>query len=131
MDGAARRRLAGQRTGPLRGTPSPAAPTGYDRPKHLWYCIAEGVGWTALRAVVSRVSGTVRFAGLPLLPLGSNPRVAFLRNARGFEREGAPTGYDRPKHLWDFERRGWDSNPRVLADAGFQDRCIEPLCHPS
>ena len=31
----------------------------------------------------------------------------------------------------DAQRRGWDSNPRVLSDAGFQDRCIEPLCHPS
>ena len=29
------------------------------------------------------------------------------------------------------KRRGWDSNPRGLAPAGFQDRCIEPLCHPS
>ena len=29
------------------------------------------------------------------------------------------------------ERRGWDSNPRGLSPAGFQDRCIEPLCHPS
>ena len=29
------------------------------------------------------------------------------------------------------KRRGWDSNPRGLSPAGFQDRCIEPLCHPS
>src|SRR5450759_4307054 len=29
-------------------------------------------------------------------------------------------------------RRGWDSNPRTTcAVAGFQDRCDEPLCHPS
>ena len=35
------------------------------------------------------------------------------------------------KHCITTTRRGWDSNPRVLSDAGFQDRCIEPLCHPS
>ena len=30
------------------------------------------------------------------------------------------------------KRRGRDSNPRwTLAHAGFQDRCIQPLCHPS
>ena len=31
--------------------------------------------------------------------------------------------------LW---RRGWDSNPRYgLPHAGFQDRCLKPLGHPS
>ena len=31
-----------------------------------------------------------------------------------------------------FERMGWDSNPRKgLTFGGFQDRCIQPLCHPS
>ena len=29
-------------------------------------------------------------------------------------------------------RRGWDSNPRYgLPHAGFQDRCLKPLGHPS
>ena len=29
-------------------------------------------------------------------------------------------------------RMGWDSNPRrTFALAGFQVRCIQPLCHPS
>ena len=29
-------------------------------------------------------------------------------------------------------RRGWDSNPRAAsAAAGFQDRCLQPLGHPS
>jgi hypothetical protein len=29
-------------------------------------------------------------------------------------------------------RRGWDSNPRwTCAHAGFQDRCLKPLGHPS
>jgi hypothetical protein len=30
------------------------------------------------------------------------------------------------------ERKGWDSNPRVSCPtAGFQDRCLKPLGHPS
>jgi hypothetical protein len=30
------------------------------------------------------------------------------------------------------ERRGWDSNPRgTFIPAGFQDRCLQPLGHPS
>ena len=30
------------------------------------------------------------------------------------------------------KRMGWDLNPRAaFATAGFQDRCIQPLCHPS
>src|SRR5207302_3412889 len=34
-----------------------------------------------------------------------------------------------PKAAW---RRGWDSNPRAAcAASGFQDRCIQPLCHLS
>ena len=29
-------------------------------------------------------------------------------------------------------RMGWDSNPRdALTPAGFQDRCLKPLGHPS
>ncbi len=29
-------------------------------------------------------------------------------------------------------RMGWDLNPRdAFTPAGFQDRCIQPLCHPS
>ena len=53
-----------------------------------------------------------------------------------------PSGYgfspthrnERPRisgalHSW---RRGWDSNPRgALTPAGFQDQCIQPLCHLS
>jgi hypothetical protein len=34
--------------------------------------------------------------------------------------------------LQPFWRRGWDSNPRAtFAAAGFQDRCLQPLGHPS
>ena len=32
----------------------------------------------------------------------------------------------------DLERREWDSNPRTpYGVSGFQDRCNQPLCHPS
>ena len=32
-------------------------------------------------------------------------------------------------HFW---RKGWDSNPRYpCGHAGFQDRCLKPLGHPS
>jgi hypothetical protein len=35
--------------------------------------------------------------------------------------------------LWANERKGGDSNPRGggCPPAGFQDQCIQPLCHPS
>ncbi len=45
-----------------------------------------------------------------------------------------PLSTHHPKHLrrillW---RREWDSNPRgACTPAGFQDRCIQPLCHLS
>src|SRR3569833_2108589 len=36
---------------------------------------------------------------------------------------------DFPETIW---RIGWESNPRSpCGDAGFQDRCIQPLCHLS
>ena len=36
---------------------------------------------------------------------------------------------DQTEFVW---RRGRDSNPReTCISAGFQDRCIRPLCHPS
>ena len=42
-------------------------------------------------------------------------------------------GERRTHDIGFIERRmGWDSNPRAtFAAAGFQDRCIQPLCHPS
>ena len=39
---------------------------------------------------------------------------------------------DLPDAAKTARRMGWDSNPRAtFAAAGFQDRCIQPLCHPS
>ena len=36
------------------------------------------------------------------------------------------------RFYWRIWRRGWDSNPRATyAAAGFQDRCFQPLSHPS
>src|SRR6201989_1096869 len=37
------------------------------------------------------------------------------------------------RHVWTSkERKGWDSNPRYpCGHAGFQDRCLKPLGHPS
>src|SRR5665811_385136 len=48
-----------------------------------------------------------------------------------------PTATDRPSRPSPVRarrrRRGRDSNPRdaIKTPAGFQDRCIQPLCHPS
>src|SRR6266496_3932077 len=39
------------------------------------------------------------------------------------------TANNRERRVW---RMGWDSNPRgACAPAGFQDRCLKPLGHPS
>ncbi len=36
------------------------------------------------------------------------------------------------RHRFARWRRGWDSNPRYPRRyAGFQDQCVQPLCHPS
>ena len=38
----------------------------------------------------------------------------------------------RHRAVYTSWRRGWDSNPRAtLAAADFQDRCLQPLGHPS
>src|SRR5580765_2164379 len=51
--------------------------------------------------------------------------AAFLGFLNGNERGRTVTN----KHRW---RMGWDSNPReACAPAGFQDRCLKPLGHPS
>ncbi len=95
----------------------------------------EGVGLSCGRlrrsSLLSGLRGRVRFAVWPVWPLESNPRCVLLRSPPWVRTRRRSGRMDRPKHLWFFLRRGWDSNPRVLTDAGFQDRCIEPLCHPS
>ena len=78
-----------------------------------------GMGWTSLRDVVSRNN---RFGAI------ANSRLA--RSARTLEALFCEERVGSNARIW-IERRGWDSNPRVLSDASFQDWCIEPLCHPS
>ena len=43
------------------------------------------------------------------------------------------TGFTLPSAIFDLWRKGGDSNPRdgVRPPNGFQDRRIQPLCHPS
>ena len=54
----------------------------------------------------------------------------------GGPRAGASGGGPQPEQTYETDvveqRMGWDLNPRAaFATAGFQDRCIQPLCHPS
>ena len=51
---------------------------------------------------------------------------------RGFESRCSSRILLRPPLSLPIWRRGWDSNPRrACALAGFQDRCLKPLGHPS
>ena len=53
-----------------------------------------------------------------LLPLKGNPQQVYFRETT-----------TKPLICW---RKGWDSNPRYpCGHAGFQDRCLKPLGHPS
>ena len=71
---------------------------------------------------------------------GSQRRRCSLQSAPGglleqwllipaFRQQIKKTRTRRVSSIW---RRGWDSNPRrALTLAGFQDQCIQPLCHLS
>ena len=53
---------------------------------------------------------------------GERPRSGFPASGGIVRSSASPAGW----------RMGWDSNPRgARTPAGFQDRCIRPLCHPS
>ena len=72
-------------------------------------------------------TGTADWSKTMSLWKGSEARA---RQAIGSRIAGAPL---RARHCrrssW---RTGWDSNPRRACTlAGFQDRCIQPLCHSS
>jgi hypothetical protein len=76
---------------------------------------------------ISRVSRTAKRKGL------STWRTQQARWGWKWGRTQAseliPLVSDACGNMW---RRGWDSNPRSpCGDAGFQDRCIQPLCHLS
>ena len=77
-----------------------------------------------LRALAQRVE----VADDAIRIMGS--KTELLRTlAGGLVRQSAAIGVPRGGPKW---RRGWDSNPRrACALAGFQDRCIQPLCHLS
>lgn len=68
------------------------------------------------------LSGKSNFVGAAMMTgRGRHP----LGKPRDF---GQNTGHPQDAR----ERRGWDSNPRCpFRHAGFQDRCIQPLCHLS
>ena len=62
------------------------------------------------------------------------------RSATTQNKRGVKCGACRPRSKIDFVfstlrgnwRKGWDSNPRYpCRHAGFQDRCLKPLGHPS
>ena len=62
--------------------------------------------------------------------------VGYSHRPCGWPLETAPElkncVFRRSKLAATDKRMGWDSNPRAtFAAAGFQDRCIQPLCHPS
>jgi hypothetical protein len=60
-----------------------------------------------------------KFSGGPGVPDSGQTRVFHAEKKR----------IPKTKTRW---RRGWDSNPRATsAAAGFQDRCLQPLGHPS
>ena len=64
----------------------------------------------------------------------SPPPVAAPSNRKGWNRS-YPHHKSKRAPKWDpfsIWRRGRDSNPGwALTHDGFQDRCIQPLCHPS
>src|SRR6266849_1988164 len=73
----------------------------------------------------------VRIPPLPPPPNGSRgamyyPKITVDRSIGDFRIIHRTTG---PIRRW---RKGWDSNPRYpCRHAGFQDRCLKPLGHPS
>jgi hypothetical protein len=98
--------------------------------------------WLGCPSAVTPVCATPRalFLGVAALPLPRIERGPDRRPrgrteplapiARG-QKETGPAGLTRfqTSNVW---RRGRDSNPRTTcAVSGFQDRCIQPLCHPS
>ncbi len=65
--------------------------------------------------------------------IGENPAQPSIWGPIGglliVDKEKAPWNQGLDSYCW---RRGWDSNPRrAFTLAGFQDQCIQPLCHLS
>jgi len=69
----------------------------------------------------------------PSSPIAIRARSSCPRNSRRKESKKIPSEIPSRRELsgegW---RMGWDSNPRdPCGPAGFQDRCLQPLGHPS
>src|SRR5271155_4193535 len=68
--------------------------------------------------------------GLMGAPANNDERVKTLHRSILAKILDFPDGRER-KRIGSW-RMGWDSNPRwACAHAGFQDRCLKPLGHPS
>jgi hypothetical protein len=66
-----------------------------------------------------------RILQMDIYPVDSE--LTKLRTRRDFVRFDGDFATSRTR-----VRRGWDSNPRgTFIPAGFQDRCLQPLGHPS
>ena len=67
---------------------------------------------------------------LPHLQPSARPRVGW-NSGRPCGASSLVSRHNTPVRYADSPHGPLGSNPRGLAPAGFQDRCIEPLCHPS
>jgi hypothetical protein len=151
-DGLYRRRGVGLIRAGL-GPPSPlrGAAASRQRPNSLRELVEpSGAPHTALSARVTngrdgqyrRRGGGIDSGGLrpALTPSGRRRFAAASQLAArvGRTRWGPSHSPLRQRHQrarwarWCLWRRGWDSNPRTGCPvAGFQDRCFQPLSHPS
>ena len=79
------------------------------------------------RGQVAALEGAAFLAGLCVL--AGKLTWCARRVKRGGVGGGKPMCQGRTIENW---RKGWDSNPRwACTHAGFQDRCLKPLGHPS
>jgi hypothetical protein len=92
----------------------------------LTRCDVRGGGDVAL--------ATIRYSPPPsaYLPTSSHVRVKPREADRGDGLQFLRVVVRKPKNRGEQWRKGWDSNPRCpCRHAGFQDRCLKPLGHPS
>lgn len=75
-----------------------------------------------VKSTISAMTATAEFDGMPRAPPARGCHLC-LRDVP------LPMSPGRTGLKW---RKGWDSNPRYpCRHAGFQDRCLKPLGHPS
>ena len=91
---------------------------------------------TGLSLVAARQDAGLRAGGARTGGPNTSPETRCADRRAAFQL-GVQTDPRGPGHTAEFDagnrwRMGRDSNPRwTCAHAGFQDRCIQPLCHPS